>query len=159
MSKLLKKPSLKDAKETGVTAGEALIGFVGGHALRGAIKSDKKFINPIAAVASLGLHMSSENKHLKSIALGLGLFFGVKSLNQLKEVAVAGLDGVEGMDGVKDFLNKIVPTLGDVEFDELSGDELARAEADLLGLMNGAEDEFTTYTEVAQAGIGSVSNL
>lgn len=153
-------PTTKDLKETGIDGGELLGGFLVAHGTRSAIKSDKKWINPLMALVTFLGAATLKNKHAQNLALGAFVYSGVKSLGDLKSAAVAGLAGVEGMDGVRDILNKIVPTLGDADTQLLTGEELAAAERDLLGLMNG--NEFTDYTEVSSqpmAGMGSVSNL
>lgn len=153
---MVQSPTLKSAKSTAITGGEVLAGFLGAHAIRGAVKSEKKIVNAGAFVVSLLAHMSLKNEHAKAVALGMGTYFGVKTLNDLKSTAVAGLDG---FDGLKEFLNSVVPGLGDTQIDLLSGDELENAERELLGLMANAEAEFTPYTEVNTSSIGSVSNL
>lgn len=150
-------PKTKEIKATGIKAGELLVGFIAGHGVRNQIKSDKKWINPVAALASAYVHATSKNEHVKSVMLGAFGYYGIKSLKDLTAVAVNGLEGVEGMDGLRETLNSIVPSLGDADVQMLTGDELKAAEAELLGLMNGSE--FTPYTEVQQAGIGNVSNL
>lgn len=154
-------PTGKDLKNTGIDGGELLGGFIGGHGIRSAIKSDKKWINPVMALLTFLGAATLKNKHAQNLALGAFVYSGVKSLNDLKTKAVEGLEGVEGMEGVRDILNKIVPNLGDAEPELLSGEELARAEADLLGLLNGSGAEFTPYSEVQpqMVGMGSVSNL
>lgn len=155
-------PKTKEIKATGIQAGEVLAGFIGGHGIRTyLVKSDKKWINPLAALASAYIHMKSKNENVKNLMLGTIGYFGIKSLKDLTAVAVNGLDGMDGMDGLKEMLNNIIPSLGDADADILSGDELAAAEQELLGLING-QDQFTPYTELSSSplsGLGSVSNL
>lgn len=155
-------PNTKQIKSTGIQAGEVLAGFIGGHGVRTyLVKSDKKWVNPVAALASAYIHMKSKNDHVKNLMLGTIGYFGIKSLKDLTAVAVNGLNGIDGMDGLKEMLNNIVPSLGDAEVEILSGDELAAAEQELLGLING-QDQFTPYMEVSSTpltGLGSVSNL
>lgn len=155
-------PKTKNLKDTGIKAGELLGGFIAGHGIRThVVKSDKKWINPVAALATAYVHATSKNEHVKNIMLGAFGYYGIKSLKDLTAVAVNGLNGVEGMDGLREMLNNIVPSLGDAEVEMLSGEELAAAEAELLGLINGG-DQFTPYTEVSPrqiSGLGSVSNL
>ena len=155
-------PKTSQLKDTGIKAGELLGGFIAGHGIRThVIKSDKKFVNPVAALASAYVHAVSKNQHVKNVMLGAFGYFGIKSLKDLSAVAVNGLEGIEGMDGIREMLNNIVPSLGDTEVEMLSGDALAAAEAELLGLING-QAEFTPYTEVSSrpiAGLSGVSNL
>lgn len=151
---MIKTPQLKDVKDTAITGTEVLGGFLGAHALRNAIKSTNKMVNPGIAGAAFIAHAAFKNAHAKSLLLGLFAYFGVKSLGDLKGAAVAGLDG---FDGIKDILNKIVPSLGEADFETIEGADLAAAEAELLGLMNGGAAEFTPYTEVAS--VNGVSGL
>lgn len=150
-------PTTKQIKSSSIQAAELLAGICGAHAISTQIKSDKKFINPLAALASLYAHCTVKNQHAKDLLLGAVGYFGLKSMGQLKTAAVEGLEGIEGMDGFRDVLNKIVPSLGEAEVEILSGSELAAAEAELLGLMG--EGEFTPYTEVAPKQVGTVSLL
>jgi hypothetical protein len=151
-------PATKEIKSTAISGGELLAGFVGAHAIRTQIKSDKKWINPLAALVSLYAHCSVSNKHAKDLLLGGFGYYGIKSLNDLKTVATNAMNGVEGMDGFREILNNIVPSLGEADINLLSGSDLAAAEEELLGLMAGAE--FTDYTEVSSKQVGSaVSNL
>lgn len=155
-------PNSKQLKDTGIKAGELLGGFIAGHGIRThVVKSDKKYINPLAAFASAYVHATSKNEHVKNLMLGAFGYFGIKSLKDLTAVAVNGLEGVDGLEGLKETLNNIIPSLGDAEVDILSGAELAAAEQELLGLINGGND-FTPYTELSSSpinGLGNVSNL
>lgn len=120
---------IKNGVDSAKTTGLVLGGFIGGNAISKAIKKDNWKINLVLALAALVAHGQVTNKMAKDAILGSGLFFGVKTLNNLTTEVVNGLAGVP--QGVKDAINKVVPRLNGAE-DETVGNALSAAEQQLL---------------------------
>lgn len=124
MEKINSKKVLDSAKTMGI----ALAGFIAGNAGQKAVNKDGWKINALGVAISLLLHSWMFKKQWqKDAALGLGVYFGVKTANSLTAEVVNGLAGVP--DGVKNIINKYVPRLSGAD-EDFSG--LDSAEAQIL---------------------------
>lgn len=125
-------------KTVGSSAGKLglnVAGFCAGYGASQMIKSNKPMVNggiTVAAILGAAAIKNPKYSWAQRLILGLGLYFGVKTLNNLTEGAVAGLQGmgVAVPDSVKKIIAKVVPSLGDAEAS--ADDTLSAAEYEVL---------------------------
>jgi hypothetical protein len=114
------KKELDNAKSFSIQLGEATVGAMVGHAIPTFAKQDTPVVNGGLLLASVVAASMTDNKHVKGVALGVGVVAGLKLV---KEVAkkVYPLQGVNGMDGMADTIHKLIPTLGTTDTEDMSG--------------------------------------
>lgn len=125
-------------KTVGSSAGKLglnVAGFCAGYGASQVIKSNKPMVNggiTVAAILGAAAIKNPKYSWAQRLILGLGLYFGVKTLNNLTEGAVAGLQGMGVVvpDSVKKIISKVVPSLGDAEAS--ADDTLSAAEYEVL---------------------------
>lgn len=134
-------PSLKQFGGTAKTLGFTFGGFAAGNAISQMAKKDNWKFNGALAVIAVLLGSIAKKDWVQNIALGGGLYFGTKTLNNLASpTVIAGLSGVP--DNVKNIINKYIPRLGDVEGTEDYSGMLDEEERQILnGYISGGDEE------------------
>jgi len=155
------KTIIKEGKDTLITLGAATVGFAGANFLQKTAKLEKPLITGALSIAGAYGSVKVKAAWLKSLLLGLAVFFGVKALNQT--ATLQGLQGtIAGLpQGVKDFINKYVPTLGDMDLIgddntiDLSADEYELVSSTLNNSMASAAPNEAALMAPAMNGFGN----
>jgi hypothetical protein len=132
----MKMPQTKEMVGSAKSMGLTLGGFIGANAVAKAVNKDNWKVNGLMTVISLLVLGATKKEWQKNLATGTGVYFGIKTMNNLTTEVVNGLSGVP--DSVKEIMNKYIPRLGETDEDDAVGALNASEREILLGYMGNA---------------------